>query len=68
MQAAECQPSPRKPVVDLRQTEGQDLPRTARPAVETLDALSKLGDDGADDGIRHVEKGCSSGLCKGSLR
>ncbi|MFD2029218.1 hypothetical protein ACFSKM_00640 [Ancylobacter dichloromethanicus] len=55
MQAAERQPSSRKAPVDLRQTERQHFPRTARPAFEALDALAKLG-DGTDDGLRHDEK------------
>lgn len=67
MQGAKRQPPSRKPLVDLRQPERQDLSRAARPSFEALNALPKL-DDGTGDAIRHLEKGCSSGLCKGFLR
>lgn len=63
MQGTQRQPASRQPAVDRRYAEWQDLPRATARTFETLDAVSKLGDDSADDRFGHFEKINSSGLC-----
>ena len=63
MQASKPQPASRKPPVNLRQAEWQDLADAASTALQMRDALMKVGDDRVCRAIGHESPVLLKGLC-----
>ncbi len=62
MQSPQCQPSPRKPAIDVGEAERQDFAHAACTALQVRDALLKLGDDRVCRAIGHRQSRSPEGF------